>query len=258
MRIKLTIELINKKENLPLNYQYELSSWIYKMINNSNTDFSNWLHKNGYSINNKNFKLFTFSNFLIPKFQIKNNCIQILSDKIEFIVSFYTEEIPEHFIIGIFKEQELSIGNGNGKANFKIQLVERIKDITFLNEMTYKCLSPIHIINKNSINNKTDHLSPEHKEYEKLFFANLVDKYNSINIGNERIFNLSKCSIELLSHPKSKLITIKSGKKGETKLKSFLFDFKMTAPIELQQVGYYAGFGKANSQGFGCVDLLND
>jgi CRISPR/Cas system endoribonuclease Cas6 (RAMP superfamily) len=36
-----------------------------------------------------------------------------------------------------------------------------------------------------------------------------------------------------------------------------LFDFMIGAPVEYQKIGYYCGFGKANSQGFGCVEVLN-
>lgn len=35
MRFKLNLSLINRNQNiLPVNYQYELSAWIYKVINN--------------------------------------------------------------------------------------------------------------------------------------------------------------------------------------------------------------------------------
>lgn len=41
MRFKLTLEVIEKqKPLLPLNYQYELSSWIYKVIDQGDPLFS--------------------------------------------------------------------------------------------------------------------------------------------------------------------------------------------------------------------------
>jgi len=40
MRFKLTLSLLNRNQNvLPVNYQYELSAWIYKVINQSDRDF---------------------------------------------------------------------------------------------------------------------------------------------------------------------------------------------------------------------------
>lgn len=52
MRFKLHLELLNSKENiLPLNYQYELSAWVYKVLNHGNPEFSGWLHE--YSVNRR-------------------------------------------------------------------------------------------------------------------------------------------------------------------------------------------------------------
>ncbi|MCB0538258.1 MAG: CRISPR-associated endoribonuclease Cas6, partial [Bacteroidetes bacterium] len=31
------------------------------------------------------------------------------------------------------------------------------------------------------------------------------------------------------------------------------FHFELTAPVELHEIGYEAGFGEKNSMGFGCV-----
>jgi CRISPR-associated endoribonuclease Cas6 len=35
----------------------------------------------------------------------------------------------------------------------------------------------------------------------------------------------------------------------------YMYEFDLTAPAELQKVGYYAGFGHLGSQGFGCVGV---
>ncbi len=49
MRFKLTIAITDKVQNiLPINYQYELSGWIYKVIHQGDAMFSEWLHNNGY------------------------------------------------------------------------------------------------------------------------------------------------------------------------------------------------------------------
>ncbi|MFW5820877.1 MAG: CRISPR-associated endoribonuclease Cas6, partial [Bacteroidota bacterium] len=69
MRFKITLRTDKSKGEviLPINYQYELSSFIYHTIHAGNHEFGNWLHKEGFITENKNFKLFTFSRFQIPK-----------------------------------------------------------------------------------------------------------------------------------------------------------------------------------------------
>ncbi len=52
---------------LPLNYQYPLSAWIYKVLARGDRGFAEFLHEQGYKMENqKTFKLFTFSNLRFP------------------------------------------------------------------------------------------------------------------------------------------------------------------------------------------------
>ncbi len=51
MRFKLHIEVIPSLygNKLPINYQYELSAWIYKVIALGDESYARWLHENGFS-----------------------------------------------------------------------------------------------------------------------------------------------------------------------------------------------------------------
>jgi len=63
MRFELNL-LVNKSERgtlLPINYQYELSAWIYKVLNDGDPVFSEWLYFKGYKSKDKPLILFTFS-----------------------------------------------------------------------------------------------------------------------------------------------------------------------------------------------------
>ncbi|MDR0547602.1 MAG: hypothetical protein LBG77_08535 [Dysgonamonadaceae bacterium] len=46
---------------LPLNYQYELNAFIYRAIAQADSEYAGWLHENGFRLNGRSFKLFTFS-----------------------------------------------------------------------------------------------------------------------------------------------------------------------------------------------------
>jgi|AntAceMinimDraft_17_1070374.scaffolds.fasta_scaffold01176_10 CRISPR-associated endoribonuclease Cas6 len=255
MRLKLILQ-INNNSLLPINYQYELSSWFYNVINKADSEFAMWLHKQGYNDDSKKFKLFTFSNIIPEKYKIKNNKLYLLSQNARLFFSFYAEEIPERFVTGIFKQQNFTIGDKISKTEFIIKSIEKIKEVEFSNEMKMRLITPVHITKKNPFNSKkTDHLNPEHKDFEHLFFSNLIEKYNIYNNYKTK-FDINKCNLKILSEPKSKLITIKQRKKDQTKLKGFLFDFIITAPVELIRMGYYAGFGKSNSLGFGYCEIF--
>lgn len=61
MRFKLTLQTLHKPALLPFNYQYPLSSAIYKIIRSADKDFAAFLYNKGYGEGYKSFKLFTFS-----------------------------------------------------------------------------------------------------------------------------------------------------------------------------------------------------
>ena len=257
MRFLLNITPLEADSVIPVNYQYPVSSWLYKTLNHGNPEFAAFLHKEGYKQKHKNFKLFCFSQLMMDKYQVTNDRLQILAPEIRLVVSFYPIQALEPFVRGIFTNQEFIIGDRKNKAGFRIKTIEKETEPEFTDRMKFRLLSPLHISRRDpSDPGKTTHLPPEHKDFESLFFNNLVDKYNAYM--PRRNFPLNDLSFNLLSRPRSKVITIKAGTPQESRLKAWLFDFSLQAPPELIKTGYYAGFGKANSQGFGCGEIERD
>ena len=109
MRFKLTLQTDAKAfgNRLPLNYQYKLSAIIYRAIAQVDSSYSEWLHENGFRLYNRPFKLFAFSNLVIPQYQIdrEHGCIRIDRERVEWFVSFLLETSTEKFISGLFAEQ---------------------------------------------------------------------------------------------------------------------------------------------------------
>ena len=50
MKLKITLEVKQKGQLLPLSYQYELSSWIYGLIYKGDNEFARFLHSKGYDL----------------------------------------------------------------------------------------------------------------------------------------------------------------------------------------------------------------
>ena len=60
MRFKLTLKINREKygDTLPLSYQYEASSAIYRILSKADKEYSTWLHDNGFNLEpKKKFKL---------------------------------------------------------------------------------------------------------------------------------------------------------------------------------------------------------
>ncbi|MBU0763843.1 MAG: CRISPR-associated endoribonuclease Cas6 [Bacteroidetes bacterium] len=255
MRFSLSISTDSLQNILPVNYQYELSSCIYRVLNTGNPEFADFLHEKGYLSDNGRFRLFCFSNLIIPEYRLEKDRLRIISPEATLIVSFYPIEAIGSFVTGIFNDQQFTLGDRNSRAAFRIRTVEKQNEPAFTDDMRFRLLSPIHVVRSNPFTpGKTDHLSPEHKDFAPNLFDNLVRKYNAYHAAKE--FETRTFSIELLSEPKQKLISIKAGSPQESKLKGYLFDFRLKAAPELIRIGYYAGFGKENSQGFGCGEVI--
>lgn len=54
--LKLAVDKSVFGNKIPLNYQYELSSFVYTAIHRSNSEYSTWLHTNGFIADNKQFR----------------------------------------------------------------------------------------------------------------------------------------------------------------------------------------------------------
>ncbi|MCC7429352.1 hypothetical protein IT568_00775, partial [bacterium] len=62
MRFKLTLVPLNKEILISFDYQYFLSTAIYKILQKADAEYSEMLKNDGYALGNKKMKLFTFSN----------------------------------------------------------------------------------------------------------------------------------------------------------------------------------------------------
>ncbi len=260
MRFKLTLRKTKEQESgiIPVNYQYPVSAWIYKVIHTGNNEFAAWLHTQGYSDGEKQFRLFNFSNLQIDNAKVVNDRLIINSNTLVLILSFYPIEAMEHFVTGLFQNQQFTLGDKKSQAAFVVQAIERMPEPNFEQATKFNALSPICISYKSDNNQKyAVYKHPKDEDYGQLLINNLFTKYNTFYTIKDNTKYIDQeqnpCQFKLLTEPKQKLITIKAGTPQESKLKGYLYQFSLNAPEQLLRFGYYAGFGEKNSLGFGCV-----
>ena len=102
---------------------------------------------------------------------------------------------------------------------------------------------------------KAIHLSPGNPKFAELLHLNLLDKYR-VFYGQEPDPSWPLTRLHLLSEPKPKTIVLKEGTPEETRMKGYTFRFELEGQPELLRLGYEGGFGRLNSQGFGCVETV--
>jgi len=124
VRIKITA-LSEQPSFFPYNYQYALHSAIYSLINESSTEYSKFLHDNGYLRDgiNKKFKFFTFSKLkFYPNKRDRTGFGNV--KKIQFLFATSIDESLKHLILGIFSNQKIKLILNGGKCIFNIVNVD--------------------------------------------------------------------------------------------------------------------------------------
>ncbi len=267
VRIRLTFQLQNRRQNqLPINYQYAVSAWVYKMLHNGNPEFSEWLHNQGYTLENKKFKLFCFSELQFGK----NGCrfrhpdrLQISAPSFDLVISMAIPKVANYFVMGVFKEQKLVLGDRHSQVPLYLSSVETLASPIFsTTSQRFSALSPICVSKPEIRNGKPmpQYLEPSEADFERILLANLQNKYKAFlqtTDVNYPDWDVSKMSFNLLGIRQKRLVHLPRKDMRTIKVRGYLMDFELTAPVELLQLGYFAGFGEKNSGlGFGCVEVV--
>jgi len=257
MRINITLEQVKPEQIIPIDYQYQISSFIYRTIELSNNEFSKWLHDTGFIHGSNKFKFFAFSFLDIEKKEIlPNHLMKIISPRIGLTLTFITDISLQHLIAGIFLSKQMKITHDKGRALFDIRTIEMIPEPEFKEQMWFRTLSPLVTSKTGEYQGKKAkiYLSPRDDDYLEHFKRNLEQKYITFSLYNkDAISRESIKSIKVLNAPKSKLTSIAVGKESETKIKGYMFDFQLTGNPDMMRIGYETGFGNYCSLGFGCV-----
>ena len=257
MRLQLTL---NHQPNqaLPINYQWLISSWIYRTLEKANPEFSAWLHENGFGYQGKQYKLFTFSALSPQRYRIgqRSRAFVLAAPPSTIELSFYVDEAMQHFIVGLFKGQQFSLKSGPFQADFEVSGIQMLAPPPFRERMRFRLLSPLCISRQEEGKKYADYLHPQDEGYSQLLIQNLLHKQGALQ--QQAVGTTAAAppidfpyDFQLLSPPKSKLFTIKG-----VSIRGYLFDFKLAALVELLELGYYAGFGEKNSGlGMGMVEV---
>ncbi len=279
MRIKITFNINQKNQLLPFNYQYPISAWVYRVFAHADIEFTNLLHEIGYPLENgKTFKLFTFSGLSFPpkttsvaKLEKVNKLrenkqepplrgsdrMEVWANKAWLTLSFHLPQQYEKFIMGLFNNQKAFIGDKISGLDLQVESIEALKqDIPSSGTVSFKTITPIVMGIKEPEQPHEVYAGPSHPLYKELFLNNLLDKYKAA--GGNAIYN-DELDFRLVKiYPKTSLQIIKAFSKQETKVRGFRFDFELTAPHEIMEIGLNAGFGSMNSLGFGACEIQKD
>ena len=250
MRIKITCD-IGEGIRLPINYNYFLTGVIYQFLKESDPEYAHFLHQDGYELENRRFKLFTFSQLMAQR-KIQGDQIHFRSP-LTWYVSSSQEPFLQNFAAALMQTGILQVQ----RHRLRVQDVEVLRQPRFGQQMTFRCLSPITMSTMREQADKlvTHYCLPDDPQFSELVRQNLIRKYEAVyrQPPQEKSFAMTfdQAYIDKRKGRVTRLVDFKG-----TKIRGILSPFHVIGAPELIHVGYECGFGDKNSMGFGMVEVL--
>ncbi len=255
MRLKITLNRNSKQQMLPMDYQYFISAWIYKVLKQADAEFAKFLHEKGYGQNGyKLYKLFCFSrlNFGKPKLWKEKKLFEIKNNEIIISLAFDVPEVATTFVKGLFMQQEFYLGDKFNGLDLKVTCVETLPEPEYCETMHYQLETPWVVSYKPEGRKYAQYLKPGEPLFKELSVRHLKEKYiNTRQVSIQEI----PIMLKLIEPFKRSGFTVKSGTNKETRVVGNIFDFELQAPIELHKMLWNAGVSEKSSSGFGWCEL---
>lgn len=253
---------------MPFNYHYPLSSAIYNIISRSDKQFATFFHDIGYGSYRYKFKLFTFSDIRIP-FTSKGDRMLLLGSAGSFRICFHVPDAAEHFLKGLFVNEQFVIGDKNSQVRFKIQGVENcLSELSAspddIISVVVQPISPL-VISTRRIDNSAPNLfvSPYESAFVDRLIFHWVQKYKTIapetDIEIEKLREQINVKLFFFTNPPmERRIIIKDGYPNAQKVRGYTkFRMGLTAPRKMIDLALNSGLGVKNSVGMGCIQLID-
>ena len=251
MRIKITCD-IGEGIRLPINYNYFLTGVIYQFLKESDPEYADFLHQDGYELENRRFKLFTFSQLMAKRREIRGEQIHFRSP-LTWCVSSSQEHFLANFAAALMGSGILQIE----RHKLRVQDVEVLRQPRFGPQMTFRCLSPITMSTKRERDDElvTHYCLPDDPQFSDLVRQNLIRKHEAVHQQppEEKSFAMTfdQAYIDKGKGRVTRLVDFKG-----TKIRGIMSPFHVIGAPALIRIGYECGFGDKNSMGFGMVEIL--
>src|SRR5438874_2287602 len=109
MRIKLTLNALRRATTLPLNYQHAVASLIYATLGQASAEFVMRLHGEGFRVDGRNFRLFTFSRLAARRSRVAGDHLLLEDPTVSLQVSSPVSDFVSHFVSGLHRRKVFQI-----------------------------------------------------------------------------------------------------------------------------------------------------
>jgi len=150
--------------------------------------------------------------------------------------------------------QEFYLGDKFNGINFKVSNVAALPDPEFTETMHYRLQTPWVVSFKAVETDKyAQYLSPTDENFEPLAIKHIIEKYN--NTRTDETILPEQIKLNETSSFKRAGFVMKPGSKEQSRIVGNLFEFDLTASIEVHKMIWNAGISEKSSSGFGWLEL---
>lgn len=262
MRIQFSLSC-QKGTIIPINYQSEISQWVFAVLSNAGAELSSWVQQRGFDLGSRNFKLFTFSPLAIYPYemdQVKQE-FKLLGNQVKLNISIYLDPAFEQQVVHLFRQVPLPLGTLEGRpAQFEVKHWQIMPHPGFKETMQFKAISPISITTIEDVKTANPYLLPDNENYDVSFFHHAVRRFKGAmqykSLATLKLLDPAfPMHYRLLGQAKSRLIHLKPNSENISQLRGFTYEFEVSMPVPLMEFCYYSGFGEFPHLGFGFVEI---
>ncbi len=248
---------------LPADYQYYLSSWIYRCMGDDEKKFADFLQGKDYQDGHRRFRLFNFSpiDFRPYRLHQERGVFELQGDIVTLEFGCVLPDTAAPLIKKIFKDASAALGDRINRVDFVVTDMEFLSEPDFHETMDYRLQSLCMITRPPQGEEKYGrYLYPDDAGFVTRLTENLQRKYKTAGQELAHI-EPEKASTDIKILPqtdfKRKKIRIKPFTPQQTDIKGSMFDCTMNAPIEVHKLVWEIGLGEKNSSGCGWVKIMD-
>jgi CRISPR-associated endoribonuclease Cas6 len=231
---------------IPVQYNHAIQSMIY---NNISPELADFLHDQGFLLNGRSFKLFTFSRLRGP-FKMRSDGKIEFTSSVELTVASPIERFLRELSEGMLRKADFvllrqKVFLENASVYPPVDF-EKVTD-----DVKIKMLSPVVAYRSDKERGKTKYYSPWDDTFTELIKKNAEKKH--FLLTGQRLENSQFKIIPMKNLDKRycKILNYKG-----TVIKGWLGIYKLRGNKRLIETAYDAGLGSKNPQGFGCFEII--
>lgn len=265
MRLALELTTINGNKIGP-NYHHPFGATITHLLRFESNEFKAFAEEQGFMHYSSGFRHFTFA-LRFRNFDVDGGNLLLLDHSAILLISApKINEFVEGMLLDLLPGYKFSIIADKVPTLFQITKAELLEEPVITPRIKCRLLSPLVLSELMNINGKP---APYFYRYsdppEKINHAitmDLLDKYSLIygkNFNGEGVkLSWDRDYIDRRLEAGRNItqkVSVPYNELHRGNILGNLIPFTITGPVDLIELGYQAGFGEYNSDGFGYADL---